>query len=139
MNILYTTTSPPFLNKDRTQRVSHIQSRVNNPMLPLFLTPFSMTFPSQFITVSIATPGKLPESQLHLDLSVCVHMLYLYLTFPPMSHEGYYPVNMLALLKGYPTWDEGACQLTTPGKLGSTSSPAAPSSHQGLLLNNQLH
>jgi len=58
LNILCTTAYPPFLNEDRTQRVSHTQSRVSNPILPLFLHPFSMAFPSQFITVSLATPGS---------------------------------------------------------------------------------
>jgi len=34
VNVLCTTTSPPFLNGDRTQRISHTQSHVNNPQAP---------------------------------------------------------------------------------------------------------
>ena len=53
------------------------------------------------------------------------------------------PVRAFAPRKGHPPLDApqsgaGTWQLATPGKLGSTSSPAAPSSHQGLLLNNQI-
>jgi len=53
------------------------------------------------------------------------------------------PVRAFAPRKGHPPMDAsqsgaGTWQLATPGKLGSTSSPAAPSSHQGLLLNDQL-
>jgi len=68
---------------------------------------------------------------------------YKYKTLPSSVTLVERPVRAFAPRKGHPPMDTrpsgaGTLQLATPGKLGSTSSPAAPSSHQGLLLNNQL-
>jgi len=69
---------------------------------------------------------------------------YKYKTLPSSVTLVERPVRAFAPRKGHPPMDTpqsgaGTWQLVPPGKLGSTSSPAAPSSHQGLLLNNHYY
>ena len=54
--IICTAINPPFLDKDRPQRVSYTQSRVCNPKLPLFLSPLFMTFPISCVLTHSALP-----------------------------------------------------------------------------------
>jgi len=82
-----------------------------------------------------------PESVEHY-IRECSQMVYKHKTLPSSVTLVERPVRAFAPRKGHPPMDTppsgaGTWQLATPGKLGSTISPAAPSSHQGLLLNNQ--
>jgi len=94
-------------------------SHLGFSMISIFLTKVSQAFGSKRKGIKVQSNQQLwfrnPTLEFDCEVaSICTLV----------SHEGCHPVNMLALLKGCPTWDDGAWLLATPWQAGVDQQPS---------------